>query len=151
MSARQHDECGTNADCLQTLDWSGKVSGGVPKERETQRAILKMCGLLFPDVFIHHSPNGAQLAGNAMSRMKQIGALKGDGFKVGFPDLLCLWNGGGCLLEVKREKGGVLSDAQKALHERLQAINWPVTVVRSPNEAHAALCAAGAPCRGSVA
>ena len=124
---------------------------GIPKERETQRAILKMCGLLFPDVFIHHSPGGAHLAGSQAARFKQIGALKGDGFKVGFPDLLCLWNGGGCLLEVKREKGGVLSDAQKALHERLADINWFVAIVRSPEEAFTALCAAGAPCRGQMA
>ncbi len=120
----------------------------VPTERATQRAILAMCGKCFPDVFIHHSPGGAQLAGNDRARFKQIGALKGDGFKPGFPDLTCYWNGGHLLIEVKREKGGVVSDAQKALHERLSAIGWPVSIVRSQDEAHAALCAAGAPCVG---
>lgn len=119
-------------------------------ERQIQRAILAMCGKLFPDVLIHHSPNGAQLAGNATSRFKQVGALKGDGTKSGFPDLLCLWNGGGALLEVKRPKTGRISPDQKALHERLEAIGWPVSIVRSPDEAHAALRAAGAPCRGII-
>ena len=128
-------------------------AGGVrpiPKERVTQRAILKMCGKLFPDVFIHHSAV-VKLTGDREARARQMGALKCDGFKPGFADLLCLWNGGGKLLEVKREKGGVVSEVQEALHERLQAIGWPVAVVRSIDEAHAALCAAGAPCRGNLA
>jgi len=52
--------------------------------------------------------------------------------------------------EGKRLKGGVVSDAQKALHERLSAIGWPVSIVRSQDEAHAALSAAGAPCVGRM-
>ncbi len=119
-----------------------------PLERQVQRSILAMCGKCFPDVVIHHSPNGAQLAGDKRSRFKQIGALKGDGTKPGWPDLECFWDGGGVFLEVKRAKGGVVSPAQEAVHARLSAIGWPVAVVRSPDEAHAALCAAGAPCRG---
>lgn len=119
----------------------------VPKERSVQRAILAMCGRCFPDVFIHHSAV-VKLSGTPEQRAIQMRVLKADGFKPGFADLLCLWNGGGTLLEVKREKGGVVSDAQKALHERLSAIGWPVSIVRSQDEAHEALCAAGAPCRG---
>jgi hypothetical protein len=125
--------------------------GGVnqPTERQVQRAILAMCGTCFPRVLIHHSPNGAQLAGNATARFKQIGALKGDGFKVGFPDLLCLWPGPrGAFMEVKRAKGGVLSDAQKAMHEQLNAIGWPCKVVRSPEEAYDFLKELGAPWNG---
>lgn len=122
----------------------------IPTERSVQRAILALCGACFPDVWITAIPNGAHLAGDKVSRFKQMGALKGDGLKVGAPDLLCLWSGGGLLVEVKREKGGVVSDAQKAVHERLSAINWPVAVVRSPDEARAALVAAGAPCRGAM-
>jgi hypothetical protein len=126
-------------------------SGGVsiPTERQVQRAILQMCGLLFPDVVIHHSPNGTFL-GSARDKAIRGGASKGDGTKAGWPDLECFWQGGGCFLEVKRPKTGVLSDNQKAIHERLSAVGWPVTVVRSPDEAHAALCAAGAPCRGTL-
>ncbi len=38
-----------------------------------------------------------------------------------------------------------------AIHlERLTAIGWPVSIVRSQDEAHAALLSAGAPCRGQV-
>ncbi len=124
----------------------------VPTERQTQRAILAMAGKCFPSVWITHIPNGAHLAGNDVARFKQMGALIGDGLKKGTPDLLCLWNPGkGAFLEVKREKGGVVSDAQQAVHKRLSAIGWPVSIVRSQGEAHAALCAAGAPCVGRIA
>ncbi len=122
-----------------------------PTERQVQRQILAMCGTLFPDVWITHIPNGAHLAGNDVARFKQMGALIGDGLKKGCPDLLCLWaDGGGAFLEVKRPKGGVISDAQQALHERLSAIGWPVSIVHSQDEAHAALSAAGAPCVGNL-
>lgn len=126
------------------------LGGGIPTERQIQRAILQMAGLCFPDVVIHHSPNGTFL-GSAKDKAIRGGASRGDGTKAGWPDLECFWQGGGIFLEVKRPKTGVLSDNQKAIHERLSAIGWPVTVVRSPIEAHAALCAAGAPCRGSIA
>lgn len=125
------------------------LGGGIPTERQIQRAILEMAGSCFPSVVIHHSPNGTFL-GNAKDKAIRGGASKGDGTKAGWPDLECFWQGGGLFLEVKRPKTGVLSDNQKAIHERLSAIGWPVTVVRSPNEAHAALCAAGAPCRGHI-
>ena len=123
----------------------------VPTERATQREILAMCGKCFPDVFIHHSPNGAYFGGSDKVRRMRGGIMAGDGCKAGFPDLVCYWNGGHLLIEVKREKGGVISDAQKALHERLSAIGWPVSIVRSQDEAHAALSGAGAPCVGMLA
>lgn len=124
--------------------------GVIPTERAVQRAILKMLPVCFPGAVAHHSPNGAHLAGSETARFKQVGALRGDGMLRGFPDLIVLWDGGMKLLEVKRLKGSVISPEQKALHERLSAIGWPVAVVRSPDDAHAALCAAGAPCRGEM-
>lgn len=123
----------------------------IPTERAVQRAILKMLPVCFPGAVAHHSPNGAHLAGSDSARFKQVGALKGDGMLQGFPDLIVLWNGGMKLLEVKRAKRSVVSPEQKALHARLEAIGWPVAIVRSPEDAHAALCAAGAPCVGKLA
>ncbi len=123
----------------------------IPTERATQRSILSMMGKCFPQVFVAHIPNGAHLAGSSLARAKQIGALKGDGMKVGMPDLLCLWDGGGVLLEVKREKGGVVSDSQKAVHQRLSDIGWPVSIVRCEGEAWGALVDAGAPYAGVLA
>lgn len=123
----------------------------LPTERQVQRSILTMCGTCFPDVFVTAIPNGAHLAGNDTARFKQMGALKGDGLKVGMPDLLCLWRPGkGALIEVKRPKTGRLTDEQKAVHARLSSIEWPVATVTSQDEAYAFLKACGAPCRGEL-
>lgn len=124
---------------------------GVPTERQTQRAILKMAAVCFPEVLLHHSPGGAHLAGNNTARFKQMGALKGDGMKVGFPDLIALWTGGLAFLEVKRPKGGKVSDEQLAMHERIEALGWPVAVIKSVPEAHSFLLNCGAPCVGELA
>lgn len=122
-----------------------------PTERQVQRAILDMCGKLFPDVYITAIPNGAHLAGNNTARFKQIGALKGDGLKVGFPDLLFLWHPGkGCSIEVKRPKLGRMSEDQERVHERLRNLEWPVATVTSQDEAYAFLKQCGAPCRGAL-
>lgn len=125
------------------------VGGDLPTERQVQRAILKMCGECFPRVFIMAIPNGAQLAGNATSRYKQMGALKGDGLKVGAPDLLCLWAAAqGAFIECKRPKTGRLSEHQIAVHGRLAEIRWPIAVATSIGEAFAFLKDQGAPWSG---
>jgi hypothetical protein len=126
------------------------MAGGGQTERQVQRAILEMCGRCFPSVYIHHSPNGAYLGSNPRDRAIRGGALKGDGTKAGFPDLICLWDGGGALLEVKRPKGATVSEDQKASHERLKSINWPIAVVKSIDDAHAFLKGCGAPCVGEL-
>ncbi len=127
------------------------MSAPLPTERQVQRAILAMCGVCFRDVLIIHIPNGAHLAGNSTARFKQIGALKGDGFKVGVPDLLCLWSPcDGCWIEVKRPKLGRLSDEQKAMQQKLIDRCWPVATVTSPEEAYTFLRQCGAPCSGEL-
>lgn len=124
----------------------------IPTERQVQRSILSMAGRLFPDVLIFHIPNGAHLAGDSTARFKQMGAMKGDGFKPGVPDLLCLWAPSqGCFIEVKRPKTGRLSEEQKAVHAKLVALCWPIKTVTSQEEAHAFLRECGAPCRGDFA
>ena len=124
--------------------------GVQPTERQVQRAILEMCGLCFPRVFIHHSPNGLFL-GSARDKAIRGGAMKGDGTKAGFPDLLCLWAPGtGCLMEVKRPKTGTLNDNQKSVISRLEEIRWPVAVVTSVDEAFAFLRLQGAPWSGAA-
>jgi hypothetical protein len=118
----------------------------VPSERQVQRAILQMAGLCFPDVLIVHVPNGSHLSGDDRARAMQMGALKGDGLKVGFPDLACYWNHGHCLIEVKRP-GGKVSPGQEAMHADLAGKGYRPAVVTSPAEAHAFLVDRGAPCR----
>ena len=122
----------------------------IPTERSVQRAIVQAIKLQF-DAVVHHSPNGAYLSGSKTQRFMQAGALKGDGMLPGYPDLTVLWNGGGKLLEVKRPKRSVTSDDQKAAHGLLESVGWPVTIVKSVDDALAALRAAGAPTRGTAA
>lgn len=120
-------------------------------ERQVQRSILSMCGTCFPDIYITAIPNGAHLAGNDVARFKQMGALKGDGLKIGFPDLLCLWKPrSGALIEVKRPKTGRLSPDQRATHERLHEMDWPVATVTSIEEAFDFLKSCGAPCAAEI-
>lgn len=123
----------------------------LPTERQVQRGILRMCGLCFPKVYITAIPNGAHLAGNDTARFKQMGALKGDGLKVGFPDLLCLWAPGkGALIEVKRPKLGKMSPDQSAVHMILMDMGWACSVVTSEMEAFEFLRDCGAPWSGCV-
>ena len=123
-----------------------------PLERAVQRAILSMAARCFPDVLMHHSPNGAHLSGDRRGRAMQAGALRKDGQVAGFPDLIAFWDRGVVLMEVKRP-GYTPSDVrpdQVAVHARLTGLGWPVAIVTSSDEAWAVLSAAGAPCRGRV-
>jgi len=117
----------------------------VPTERAIQREILRMCGTVFPAVLVVHVPNGAHLSGTDAQRSRQMGALRGDGLKPGFPDLIALWNGGAGFLEVKRPKTGRVSDDQKAMIGHLSELSHNVAIVRSAIEAQDALLSWGAP------
>jgi hypothetical protein len=116
----------------------------VQTERQVQRAILAMAGLAFPDVLIAHVPNGAHLSGDDRARCMQMGALKGDGLKIGFPDLIAIWNRGVAFLEVKRP-GGKLSPQQLIMHVRLNELGYTPAVVTSQKEAFDFLGERGAP------
>ena len=117
-----------------------------PTERQVQRAILRMAGICFPSVFIHHSPNGAHLAGSDTARFAQVGALKGDGMKVGFPDLICIWNRGVAFMETKRPGCAKnLSPAQVQIHAELREMGFTPAIVTSTEEAFAFLKDRGAP------
>jgi VRR-NUC domain len=126
------------------------VKAPVPTERQTQRAILGMIGRSFPAVFVAHVPNGAHLAGGDVSRFKQMGALKGDGLKKGFPDLIAYWNHGHALIEVKRPgfSPSQVSEDQSRIHQTLLEMGWRVAVVSSTQEAFEFLRERGAPWNG---
>lgn len=127
------------------------MNAPLPTERQVQRSILSMCGTCFRDVFITAVPNGAHLAGNDTARFKQMGAMKGDGLKVGFPDLLCLWAPGkGALIEVKRPKLGRMSPDQEKVHEHLRELKWPVATIDNVEDAYHFLKLCGAPCSGAL-
>lgn len=121
----------------------------LPTERQVQRSILSMMGTYFPRVFIHHSPNGGHLAGNDVARFKQVGALKGDGMKVGFPDLIAIWNHGIAFMEVKRPgySPSSVKPEQLRVHAELAEMGFAPAIVTSPEEAYAFLKERGAPCK----
>jgi VRR-NUC domain len=122
------------------------MKASLPTERQVQRAILQMCGVAFPDVLIHASPNGAHLAGDNRSRFMQMGALKGDGLKPGWPDLTCVWDHGTAYMEVKRPgRRNRVSAEQELIHLMLRERRYPVLVVTSPEEAFNFLRGVGAP------
>lgn len=118
-----------------------------PTERQVQRAILQMMGRAFPSVLVHHSPNGGHLAGNDQARFKQVGALKGDGMKVGWPDLTCVWNRGVAFMEVKRPgySPSQVSPQQLQIHAQLAEMGFAPAIVTSEEDAFAFLRERGAP------
>jgi hypothetical protein len=80
------------------------------------------------------------------ARKKRIGCL------AGWPDGAVWHRGGGVvLLELKRERGWQLSDAQKALHQRLASLGHPVSVVHSVAQVLDVLRDRGVVLRGRVA
>jgi hypothetical protein len=126
------------------------ASGGqsLPTERCIQRGILDMLRKCFPHVIYHHAAV-TKLAGTGKQRGMQMGAMKGDGFRVGFPDLALFWAPRtGAMIECKRPKTGKVSEEQAKLHEALRGIGWPVAVVTSIDEAYTFLRECGAPWAG---
>lgn len=119
----------------------------VISERQTQRSILAMMGRAFPHVLVHHSPNGGHLAGDREARFRQVGALKGDGMKIGWPDLTCIWNRGVAFMEVKRPgySPSDVSPQQHEIHARLAEMGFAPAIVTSSEEAFAFLKERGAP------
>jgi hypothetical protein len=65
-------------------------------------------------------------------------ALKGNGLRPGFPDLICMQAGRVAFLEVKAP-AGVVSGPQAAMHAELERQGMRVAVVRSQEEAVASL------------
>jgi hypothetical protein len=120
-----------------------------PTERQVQREILRMCGTVFPAALIAHVPNGAHLSGDGRARAMQMGALRGDGVKPGFPDLIVLWNHGAGFLEVKRPRLGKVSDVQEAMHAKLLDMGQRVAIATSAYEAQSILLDWGVPASGS--
>jgi hypothetical protein len=113
----------------------------IPSEREVQRSIL--AALRCAGLRCVHIPNGAHLSGNDGQRFRQWGALLGDGAVPGFPDLLIMTRDGRAgFLEVKRP-GGKPDERQLACHAAIIADGFPLAVVRSVDDALAAVGAWG--------
>lgn len=92
----------------------------IPTEHEEQRDMVRWFRQTWPGVRIHAIPNGG-------ARSKATaGRLKAEGVVPGVPDLFVpewrLW------IEMKRSKGGSLSQDQKDWRDYLQSVGYWVVV-----------------------
>jgi len=111
-----------------------KPSGG-ERERVVQRGLLTMAEAL--RCYAIHVPNGAHLAGDRIARAKQMAALKRDGLRVGFPDLILIDKTAirrVGFVEVKRELGGFVSEEQVDWADILRDLGFPYALLRQPEE-----------------
>lgn len=83
-------------------------------------------------------PNGAYLGGDARQRAITMAKLKRTGFRAGvFDYLLPIPRGSypGLWLELKRRKGGVVSEEQLAFAAEMRALGWSIKVREGWEEA----------------
>ena len=86
-----------------------------------------------------HVPNGVVLGGNARQRAIQMAALKRDGFKVGFPDLIVYHSDGRVgHIEIKTPKGRQ-SDKQKECEATLKGLGHTYVICKSVEDVQNAL------------
>ena len=110
-------------------------------EGPIHRAVLDYLRLALPQARIHHSPNETDMSGPQAIRM--VAKAKRMGTRPGWPDLEILpGNGRVYFMEVKAPKGR-LSDHQADLMNWMIAVGYEVAVVRSVDDAKAAVRAWG--------
>ena len=98
-----------------------KYRAPIPTESAEQIALFEWAAYqahVFPELeLLHHIPNGGQRNARTAAR------LKAEGVKPGIPDIFLpvargMWHG--LYIELKRQRGGKLSDAQFEWLERLR-------------------------------
>lgn len=105
-------------------------------ERPVQRGAIRL--LAMQHIEAVHVPNGTHLAGDKLARIKQMAALRKDGLRPGFPDLI-LFDRRVVLrvgfIEVKREVGNDLSGDQEEWRDMLIGWGFPWAMIRQPEDA----------------
>lgn len=113
-------------------------------ELDIQTSFRAQLRYIAPGVSCVAVPNGAK-----RTQWQQFQAKK-EGLSAGFPDVLCLWDGGLCFIEFKADKGRV-NDNQRDWLARLSRWGFVADVARSVDDAFAILDRAGAPITGRIA
>lgn len=109
------------------------------REIDIQQSFRKRCYYAAPSVHVVAVPNAARRT------MWEARQAKKEGMAAGFPDVMCIWPGGGiCFVEFKTPKGRV-SENQAEWLLRLNQYGHQSAVCRSADEAMAFLRACGAP------
>ncbi len=101
--------------------------------------------IICPGVSIVAVPNAAKRSRWAAGQAKREGLAKG------FPDVICLWGGGGVAFIEFKSTSGTVRESQSEWIERLGEMGFPVTVSRDPDHALQFLRDAGAPFVGRLA
>lgn len=97
-----------------------KLTNTLPSEHEEQVGIVNWIRRKFPEVVVFAIPNGDKRSISVAKR------LKAEGVVAGVPDLFIPdWN---LWIEMKKQKGGRLSAAQKDMIEHLERIGHTVIV-----------------------
>jgi hypothetical protein len=103
----------------------------LPTEHEEQRELVRWFRQTYKGVRIFAIPNGGQRSRAAAGR------LKAEGVSAGVPDLFVpAW---GLWIEMKRQKGGVVSSEQKDWINYLQSVNHVCIVGKGAEAAKAAI------------
>lgn len=111
----------------------------IPTEHDEQVAFMEWAeGWLPPEMFdlLWATPNGGHRHAAVAAK------LKAEGVKAGVPDIFYAWSRlgfNGMFIEMKRTKGGTLSDDQKRMIEILRFAGFLVVVCKGCEEAQKAI------------
>ena len=111
-----------------------------PCPLETEEQQLLVTALRWHGVKCFSVPNGAILGGR--NRFAQLRKLKAEGLLSGAPDLILAdldGMGRPVAVEMKRQRGGVVSDDQREAMDMLAACGWAVVVAKGAEDALAQL------------
>ena len=101
-----------------------------PSEHEEQKGFINWFRDNYPDLLIFAIPNGEKRAISVAKR------LKAEGVVAGIPDLAILFPDSKTLfIEMKRQKGGRLSDSQKRVIPKIEALGHTVLVCYGAKDA----------------
>lgn len=110
-------------------------------EADIQRQIVALLRAVLPKgAIVHHAAN--EVGGGGRHARTRQAILTGMGVHAGFSDLVVLAEGRALFLEVKSARGR-LSPAQGAFRDAVQQQGFAWALVRSPEDALAALSAHG--------
>ncbi|WP_160119899.1 VRR-NUC domain-containing protein [Rhodovarius lipocyclicus] len=124
-----------------------EMLGARPKRRapemDIQKGIVAFLRRALPHAVVAAIQNERGADGRTEGARLRYGALrKASGVVAGFPDLMVLLPQRVVFLEVKAPRG-VVSESQELLHPRIRALGHPVHIVRSIEDAEAAMTAEG--------
>jgi len=111
------------------VDLFGRRARDASAEARIQAAIVEWIRLVAPDIVVFAIPNGGLRTPREAARLKWTGTL------AGIPDLAIVASGGRVhFIEVK-QPGGVLSDDQRFIRDRLVALGTPPAIAKSVDDA----------------